>query len=805
MAGMAGAPRAPGAKTYSPEYRNVEILPYSISADWECAAGTFRVGVHALDESMAFSLNTPSALGGGVGWRLSFHESTQLVPAETGDFLLGSRGMRRQWRQWEHSGGALLGGFRESPESGCPAPPGGDAECENNGGGAAGTAGKGRGAGDAEGAREGGYDAEGEHNGGGATGAAGRGKGSSAPARSADVFFRLGASHAFTVSRAPANSRISLDIPSLSPGALYVFALTPGISEEGCEEKNRRLAADFRRALDRQRRRYEAVRAGSPRLACQNPSLCAFMSLAPMYHESLKTPDAPGGLRAKTTRYWIWGFDSMMASTAAIYWGDSALIRDMLGFVERTSGDGARLAHAYTTANTPASEMTVAARGMYIAMLHHYYALTGDEAAVLRHYGFARSIMELMLDTSAGGGARGLMKGTSLFPDFPKFLKEDGNDISLFNNTLAYSALRAMETLSLVAGDSATAGRLQAFLAESRRSFAGIMFDPAAGMFANSADAGTRERRDAVNATGIVWENDFAGELVGGKDAPCMEFIERHCVSDAYIRAIPLWDSAFDGDANQLHCTWPVMDGYVVRLANRMGNAALLRKWAGWVSYWTDLLLCPEGVSYLVETACPDTDSWNCEPGTFQAYTMRRWYEDALHGYLGIVPDCGGISFSPAGTGDYRLENLYYRGLRCNITCAGEGRCVGSIQVGGETLTGTYKIPEAALIKNSRAAQPGACRTIDIAVSLRPEPWPLELRGCYNSRIEAFSHGGSELSLTVSGTGFSTILIYADGPCAVLLDGAPAAHARDPATGALRVAAVLKPGEPRRLEARRIH
>ncbi|MDR1061531.1 MAG: hypothetical protein LBL83_10080 [Clostridiales bacterium] len=802
--GTAGAAwaKAPAAKLFSPEYRNAEIWPFSICADWHCLGAVFRIGVYALEESMVFCLTAPEDAPEGAGWRLSFHESAQLVPAETGDFLLGARGMRRQWLEWERRGGALEGGFHEEPDAGSPA------------------------AGDARAAAS-----AGER--GGEPDGAGAGLGGGAASRSADVFFRLGSSHAFTASRTPSNSRIALDIPRLAPGAQYVFALTPGTDRAECAAKNRRLAAGFAQALARQRRRYDAARSRSPRLACANAPLCDFMAFAPVYHESLKTPGQPGGLRAKTTRYWIWGFDSMMAGDAAIYWGDAELARDMLGFIERSAGPGARLAHAYTTANTPASFMTETARGMYIILLHHYWALTGDAAPVFRHYGFAKEIMESALAQSAGdndGRAGGLVTGTSLFPDFPGFLGENGADVSLFNNTLTYSALRAMETLALIAGDAATAGRLQAFLAATRRNFAGALFDPELGMFANSADAATLERRRAVNAGGVVWENDFALELVGEKDGPCMDFIEKHCVSGAYFRAIPLWDGAFDGDANQLHCTWPVVDGYMVRLASRAGNAALLRKWAGWVAYWTELLLCPEGVSCLVETDRPDTDSWNCEHGTFQAYTMRKWYEDVLHGYLGIVPDCGGIGFSPSGVGGYRLENLHYRGLRCNIECGGEGRYIGSLRVGGETLAGTCKIPEAALRRNSRktAAAPeagggeaagsagrgaggetgggeaGRKAAVDIHVSLRAEPRPLELRSCYNAAPGDFRLGGGGLSFTVCGAGFATIGIYAQKPCAVLLDGEPAPCGRDPATGLMRVEAVLKPGAPLRVEARTI-
>ena len=74
----------------------------------------------------------------------------------------------------------------------------------------------------------------------------------------------------------------------------------------------------------------------------------------------------------------------------------------------------------------------------------------------------------------------------------------------------------------------------------------------------------------------------------------------------AGIRAIPVWDDSYDMDANQLHCTWPVVDEYVLRAAGKTGRRWILEAWAGWVSYWMDQLVCPEGISCRIETSRPE-------------------------------------------------------------------------------------------------------------------------------------------------------------------------------------------------------
>jgi hypothetical protein len=344
----------------------------------------------------------------------------------------------------------------------------------------------------------------------------------------------------------------------------------------------------------------------------------------------------------------------------------------MLQFIEETSSTEFGLAHAYNTDNSPASPMASAAQGMYICLLHHYFFMTGDEDTLLRHYPYAKTVLERMMEAVIG--EIGLMKGTSLYPDFPQAMMETGNDLSLYNNSLAYCSLRAMEFLAEHCGDEKTAKMLCKHNAKVRKSINEIFFDEKLGAYVNSVDADTLERRPCVNIGALMWENDFLGEIVCEKDDIYLKFIEEHCIGEAYFRAIPNWDTSFDGDANQLHCTWPVVEENVMRLLHRSGKTELLKKWANWVEYWINKLIVPEGISYMIETDKPESDSWNCEPGTWQAYTMRQWYQDILHSYLGISFDHDGITISPPfGCGFFSLKNLHYMGGVINIECGGSG------------------------------------------------------------------------------------------------------------------------------------
>jgi len=567
-----------------------------------------------------------------------------------------------------------------------------------------------------------------------------------------------------------------------------VFAITPEICEERAAQKNTQIVNNFAEMCSLQKKIYQSIRKKMPRLSCNNKDLSDFLSLAPLYSESLKNREAPGSIRAKTTRYWVWGWDAAVSNVASLYWHDTDYIRDMLEFFEKTASPEFGIGHAYATDNSPASPMAYAAQGMYICILHHYFSLTGDDSALSRHYPYAKVVLGRMMEAVTGDG--GLMKGMSLYPDFPQAMMETGNDISLYNNSLAYCSLRAMEFLSGVCGDNETAEKLRKHNANIRDNFNNTFFDENLGAYVNSVDASTFERRPCVNIGSLMWENDFLEELVREKDEAYVQFIEKNCLGMSYFRSIPLWDVSYDGDANQLHCVWPVVEENVMRLLNRLGKKEILKKWAGWVGYWTGKLIIPEGISYMIETAEPETDRWNCEPGTWQAYTMRQWYQDVLHSYLGVSLDYGGVSFSPAGCGAYSLENLCFMGGVINIECSGRGAYISEIDVMGMTISGTRKIPFDML---------NIGNVTGIAVKLVETPPELELVGCYSTKVTNYESTNTGQSFFIEGSGYSVLNFASSRKIRLTKDGQDAPLVFD-GKGGVHVGIFLNYGEKHKIE-----
>ena len=130
-----------------------------------------------------------------------------------------------------------------------------------------------------------------------------------------------------------------------------------------------------------------------PKYELENKSIENFMSLAPLYHESLKINEYPGAVRAKTTYYWVWGWDGITSNEASVYWGDLQGVKNLLDFYMNHSDHEKGIAHAYTKQMLCKNSYALANLGMYISLLYLYFINGGD---ISEYYDFAVKIFSLV-------------------------------------------------------------------------------------------------------------------------------------------------------------------------------------------------------------------------------------------------------------------------------------------------------------------------------------------------------------------------------------------------------------------------
>ena len=72
---------------------------------------------------------------------------------------------------------------------------------------------------------------------------------------------------------------------------------------------------------------------------------------------------------------------------------------------------------------------------------------------------------------------------------------------------------------------------------------------------------------------------------------------------------------------------------------------------------------------------------------------MRAFYTSVIESYIGVYADYGGLQFAPNSLGECAIDNLHFGSHTAQIRFCGKGRFVSEIQINGEHVVGTNKIP----------------------------------------------------------------------------------------------------------------
>lgn len=479
-----------------------------------------------------------------------------------------------------------------------------------------------------------------------------------------------------------------LQTDALSEQEQYRFVMSFDTSHALALERADETVRRFAEFSEQQARRYACVQEKMPILQSPYPRLNDFFALAPLYHESCKVLSLPGAVRAKTEHYWVWGWDGMSSSFAYAYWGETEHICEVLDMYQRTADPEKGIGHWFARDMSHIQTSMLPAQGFYISLLYQLFLNGGD---ISPYYSFAKHIFDLMAQTESGN--TGLLKGYSLVPDFRETILETGNDLSTFNNSSAYCAIRAMAELAKHIHDAPTQEKATALADRARESFIKYLFDAEKGTFVASAEADTLEQRKIYMSPAIKWDNLYCMDLIAQKRHELLSFYEKNYVCDAGLMYTPVWDMGFDADANQLHCYWPSNGECYTRLTNLENRRDLIDQWIDWITCWTDILMCPEGIDCYNDVNKPKPDGWNAVNGTWQSYSMRAWYEAVVHSVVGIDFASDGMHIYPYDGEPMRLLNLHFAGKTFDIDMCGSGVQIEDVIVNGSSLGQVHTIP----------------------------------------------------------------------------------------------------------------
>jgi hypothetical protein len=353
--------------------------------------------------------------------------------------------------------------------------------------------------------------------------------------------------------------------------------------------------------------------------------------------ESLTVEDIPGGMRAADSGYWIWGWDSMVHSDAAMLSGNYEWVKQMLLFHKKTAHPKVGIFHSMDLTGQPTMSMAFAAQTLYCIMLYNYYIYSMDREVLAEYYEFAKLILENAIASEVKD--TGLMKGIALYPDFPEFLDQNGDDISSFNNSICYQAICCMEKLAEKLGKNDDFIQYHEYSLKMKDSFRKYLFDEDKGYYYDSVSSIDFSPRCHYPTYAILWLTPFAQDLIDGREQCIADFMHENLTARFGTKILPTWDSSFIADGNQLAIYMPVTEGFYRHMMRIGGYDETLLKVIE--KNWSQITI-PEAltVEMINHGLTPDN------PGRKQGFCINSWYVLFFSYYLGLSISVDGLTFS---------------------------------------------------------------------------------------------------------------------------------------------------------------
>ena len=139
------------------------------------------------------------------------------------------------------------------------------------------------------------------------------------------------------------------------------------------------------------------------------------------------------------------------------------------------------------------------------------------------------------------------------------------------------------------------------------------------------------------------------------------------------------------------------MTEFYARLINQLDRPDLIAQYVGWIEYWTEKLVCPEGIDcYYNEKEVP-FNNWDAMPGIWHAYSIRGFYNAVVHAYIGVSMDENGLNIYPYSGEEVAIQNLHWGEKTIDVSVKGSGKNILSVKLNGEEQGCVKTIPHEAL------------------------------------------------------------------------------------------------------------
>lgn len=411
--------------------------------------------------------------------------------------------------------------------------------------------------------------------------------------------------------------------------------------------------------------------------------------------------DGIGGFRASPT-YWVWGWDAMVHAGILSMTGRAAEVKRMLYFFRDIADPESGILHSYGTSfkiaksddgsvgsTAPGGSIKMAphVQLFYVVLLHDYYCLTGDEAALKELLPFTK----LLVDRAKARALPGehLCREYGFFPDNPYAVEQQKDDISLINNAIYYQGLCAYADLTGEGREECEAVRQE--LIEK-------LWDSKEGFWSDAYDVHANVRRPHYPVYGMFYISSFGLTVKPEEWSEMADYMKRRFFNNSFLAMFSPKSESHLADGNQLGSYYPVTDRTYWNVMNAAGRLDALSDWRTILHRHWRVLTYPEG-------QCSDV--WNNDPadysdelGNKQFFAAKSWLADSLELNLGLKWTKDGLSFHAICDGTpFAVDSLIIRGKKLSVKVSGKGTEAKYI-LNGKTLS-SGNIPFGVLDRDS--------------------------------------------------------------------------------------------------------
>lgn len=439
-----------------------------------------------------------------------------------------------------------------------------------------------------------------------------------------------------------------------------------------------------------QSKRYRDMAEQAPQLDIPGyPAVQEFFSQTPLIIESAKVQDAGMTRACPGTYYWIWAWDNLVTAPAMLRWGDCAFVQRMANFINSHRDLDGDIPGRWTRQFEPMDSRGIGAMDfLFSELVLSLFSETQDSMIIRSNY---TALVHAFNYLKSRCDENGLFPSFGMYPDIPYKMGRTEHFYVAIDQGAWYGFCRNIEKLALIIGDVPTANEAMVMAGKIENSFLPTFWNDEQGFVCDSFDPIHKNQLKSFPIFSLLFlESPFGFQLLKDRVGKAAEFIEQHLLGDNGLKMTPVWD--------RNHLSEPAMSGWyphwdfpAIKLLARAGKWSAIQKWLNLVEEcYTELGYCPEFLS----TKYQRPELWQHHGAAWNLNCAAGWYNALIHSIIGIAFDSGGITCHPVPIAPgASIKKLIFRNGRWNIQKTGEGDFISLLEIDGEKVVGSLKMP----------------------------------------------------------------------------------------------------------------